>query len=103
MSFTETNTVEQMILDALSSRSGGPLVLREAPPGWGESRGDHLLPLRWTPVPATQIPRQPGDVMVDTNLSAAKAREKRLRLIGAGLTVRIAFAVIDPLRQEARM
>jgi hypothetical protein len=38
MSFTESNTVERMILAALSSRSsesGGALVLREDPPGWG--------------------------------------------------------------------
>ena len=40
MSFTESNTVEQMILEALSSRSGGSsgaLVLRELSPGWGGS------------------------------------------------------------------
>ena len=40
MSFSESNTVEQMILDALSSRSsgtGGALVLREDPPGCGGS------------------------------------------------------------------
>ena len=38
MSFTESNTVERMILEALSSRSGGSggaLVLRDSPPGWG--------------------------------------------------------------------
>jgi hypothetical protein len=38
--FTESNTVEQMILDALSSHnsgSGGALVLREDPPGCGDS------------------------------------------------------------------
>jgi hypothetical protein len=36
MSFTESNTVERMILEALSPRSGegsGALVLREDPPG----------------------------------------------------------------------
>jgi hypothetical protein len=32
MSFTESNTVEQTILDAVDSRSGlGPLVMRENP------------------------------------------------------------------------
>ena len=43
MSFTESNIVEQMILKALLSRgggSGGALVLREGPPGWGGSLGD---------------------------------------------------------------
>ena len=42
MNFTESNTVEQMVLDALSSRSGGSgadLILREDPPGLGDSLG----------------------------------------------------------------
>jgi hypothetical protein len=44
-----------------------------------------------------------GDVVVNADFSAAQAGEKRLRLTGADLAVRISFAVIDPLRQEARM
>ena len=42
MTLTESNTVEQMVLDALSHRSGGSggaLVLREDPAGWGRHSG----------------------------------------------------------------
>jgi type I restriction enzyme R subunit len=45
--FTESNTVEQMILDAATKLGADP------------SR------VRWTYVPAAQVPRQPGDVMVE--------------------------------------
>ena len=68
MSFTESNTVEQMILDAATSlRSGaGSSVLREDPPaGWGGSLGEEFKPSRWTYVAATALPRQPGEVMVE--------------------------------------
>ena len=41
-----------------------------------------------------------ADAVVDAHLSAAKAREKRLRLIGAGVAFGIALAVIDALREE---
>lgn len=44
-----------------------------------------------------------GNMMMDADLSTAQAREERLRLIGAGFAIRIAFAMIDSLRQEARM
>ena len=43
--FTESSTVEQMVLDALSSRSGGsggPSVLFEEPTGWRGSLGGKL-------------------------------------------------------------
>ena len=45
MSFTESNTVEQMILDAATSlgSGAGASVLREDPPaGWGGSLGSTL-------------------------------------------------------------
>ncbi len=44
MSFTESNTVEQMILDAMSRRGGcgGALGWREGAPGWGASLGMKL-------------------------------------------------------------
>jgi type I restriction enzyme R subunit len=67
MSFTESNTVEQMILDAATSlgSGAGASVLREDPPsGWGGSLGEEFKPAKWTFVAATQIPRQPGEVMV---------------------------------------
>jgi type I restriction enzyme R subunit len=68
MSFNESNTVEQMILDAATSlgSGAGSSVLREDPPaGWGGSLGEELKPSRWTYVAATALPRQPGEVMVE--------------------------------------
>jgi type I restriction enzyme, R subunit len=67
MTFTESNTVEQMILDALSSRSGsGALVVREAAPGWGGSLDGELRPTKWEYVVATEIPRKGNEVMVES-------------------------------------
>ena len=68
MSFTESNTVEQMILDAATSlgSGAGSSLLREDPPaGWGGSLGEEFKPSRWTYVVATALPRQPGEVMVE--------------------------------------
>jgi type I restriction enzyme R subunit len=65
--FTESNTVEQMVLDAVT-KLGGKQASRareDAPPYRGESLGDDLRPSRWTYAPHTEIPRQPGDVMVE--------------------------------------
>ncbi|MEK7326436.1 MAG: HsdR family type I site-specific deoxyribonuclease, partial [Chloroflexota bacterium] len=50
-----------MILEAVS----GARAVREASPGYGESLGDELRPPRWQYVPAAQLPRQPGDVLVE--------------------------------------
>ena len=71
MNFNEANTVEQMIIEALSPRgidSGGALVLREDPPGWGDSLGGELRPAKWEFVRATDVPRGPSDVMVERGL-----------------------------------
>jgi type I restriction enzyme, R subunit len=68
MSFTESNTVEQMILDAatsLGSGAGSSVLCEDPPAGWGGSLGDELKPSRWTYVAATALPRQPGEVMVE--------------------------------------
>jgi type I restriction enzyme R subunit len=77
MTFTESNTVEQMILDAVSPRgidSGGALVLREDPPGWGDSLGGELRPAKWEFVRGTDVPRGPADVMVESWLRVALIR-----------------------------
>jgi type I restriction enzyme R subunit len=68
MSFTESNTVEQMILDAATSlgSGAGSSVVREDPPAcWSGSLGEEFKPSRWTYAPATTLPRQPGEVMVE--------------------------------------
>ena len=65
MSFNESNTVEQMILDALSADTTGghrPFELKDAP-GWGASLGGDLRPATWEYVPANDVPRQAGDVI----------------------------------------
>ncbi|MBL9130725.1 MAG: HsdR family type I site-specific deoxyribonuclease, partial [Verrucomicrobiaceae bacterium] len=69
MSFTESNTVEQMILDAATSlgSGAGSSVLREDPPaGWGGSLGEEFKPAKWSFVEPLKVPRQPGEVMVET-------------------------------------
>ena len=73
--FTEANTVERMILEAVESlgESARAEPIRETP-GWGPSIGDELRPARWTYVPAGQIPRQPGNVMVEAWLRLALIR-----------------------------
>jgi type I restriction enzyme R subunit len=68
MSFTESNTVEQMILDAATSlgSGAGSSVLSEDPPaGWTGSLGQEFKPAKWTYVAATALPRQPGEVMLE--------------------------------------
>jgi type I restriction enzyme R subunit len=81
MSFTESNTVEQMILDA-ATRLGsdvGNSVLREDPPaGWGDSLSEKMRPCFWTFIPviptnacASQIPRTLTQVFVEPWLREA--------------------------------
>lgn len=68
MSFNESNTVEQMILDATTSLRGearAPAVREDPPAGWGASLGSELKPAKWTFVAPEQVPRQPGEVMVE--------------------------------------
>jgi type I restriction enzyme R subunit len=65
--FTEANTVEQMILDAVANLGGKPIsrVREDTPPYRGESLGEDLRPARWTYAPSTEVPRQPYEVMVE--------------------------------------
>lgn len=72
MTFTESSTVEQMILDTVTrKRSLSRPTVRENPPGWGGSLGGDLRPARWEYVPAADIPRQWGDVVVESWLREA--------------------------------
>jgi type I site-specific restriction-modification system R (restriction) subunit len=65
--FTEANTVEQMILDAVTKPGDKPAfrMREDAPPYRGESLSDELRPAIWTYAPHTDIPRQLSDVMVE--------------------------------------
>ncbi len=60
--FTESNTVEQMILDAVVQHRGKPasMVREDAPPYGGESLGDALRPARWTYAPICVKLRRAG-------------------------------------------
>jgi len=74
MSFNESNTVEQMILDAVENlgRTTAVEPMHDAPPG--ASLGDEFKPAHWSYVPGVQVPRQPGDVMVESWLREALLR-----------------------------
>ena len=74
MSFNESNTVEQMILDAVENlgRTAAVEPMHDKPPG--ASLGAEFKPSRWTYVPGLQVPRQPGDVMVESWLREALLR-----------------------------
>ena len=74
MIFSESNTVEQMILDAvtsLGSDTGNFVVREETPSSWAGSLGNKFKPSRWTYAAAMALPRQPGDVMVEPWLREA--------------------------------
>ena len=59
MSFTESNTVEQMILNAATGLDGKGMVIRkDAAPYSSESLGDALRPARWTYASYDWVPRQ---------------------------------------------
>ncbi len=73
MVFTEANTVEQMILDAVT-KLGGRWVSKareDLPCYGGESLGGEMRPACWSYLPAVQVPRKPGDVMVEPWLREA--------------------------------
>ena len=74
MSFNEYNTVEQMILDAVENlgRTSSVEPMYDNPPG--ASLGGEFKPSRWSYLPGLQVPRQPGDVMVEAWLREALLR-----------------------------
>ncbi|GAC1555248.1 MAG: HsdR family type I site-specific deoxyribonuclease [Herpetosiphon sp.] len=64
-SFTEANTVEQMILDAVVKRGIEPVRVREVSPLYAVAVGSESRPARWECAPAARLPRQSSDVMVE--------------------------------------
>ena len=101
MTFTEANTVEQMILDTLSPLSavrGGGVALSEAPPGWGASLGRELRPAKWEYVAVTGVPGRPNDVMVESWVREALIKLKgHLSKEGLQNVEVIKGAVNDPM------
>ena len=78
MTFTEANTVEKMILDTVAPKRGGePSAWKEERAGWKDSLGSEMAEAssrsprqaaadaHWDYLPAAQLPRQTGDVMVE--------------------------------------
>jgi len=66
MTFTEANTVEQMILDCVApKRDSEPLKAHQDTPGWGDSLEGEFKPSRWDYMPAAHLPRKSTDVMVE--------------------------------------
>ncbi|MEN6341109.1 MAG: HsdR family type I site-specific deoxyribonuclease [Methanospirillum sp.] len=75
MTFTEATTVERMVLDTVTRRRSPAIpIIGEKPLGWAGSLGPALQPARWEYVPAQEIPRRPGDVMVEGWLRDALCR-----------------------------
>lgn len=73
MSFTESNTVEQMILDAAASlgKVSSTKIGEKAPKDWhGDKSGTAPSP-KWDFVDPLKIPRQPSDVLVEPWLRQA--------------------------------
>jgi type I restriction enzyme R subunit len=68
MTFTESNTVEQMIIDAATSlgSGAGSFVMRDNPPaGWGGSLREEFKPAKWSFVEPQNVPRQSSEVLVE--------------------------------------
>ncbi len=70
MTFTESNTVEQMILDAAAGIAGSPRhsAQQDLPLYRKDSEG---APARWAYLPHDQVPRTPHEVMVEAWLREA--------------------------------
>jgi type I restriction enzyme R subunit len=73
--FNESNTVEQMILDAVARRgTAGPLLQQQESPDYGDSLGGELRPAHWDYVAGPELPRKNTDVMVEPWVRAALMR-----------------------------
>ena len=77
MSFNESNTVEQMILDAVENLGRTTAAEPMHEQGAVGSLGENMACAashHWNYVPGLQVPRQPGDVMVESWLREALLR-----------------------------
>ena len=64
MTFTEYNTVEQMIVDATTQLSRGAGIREMPGASWDGSLGDAIKPCNWKYMPAPDLPRQLDEVLV---------------------------------------
>ncbi len=73
MTFTESNTVEQMILDAASGLAGTPRQTAQQPLALyrTDSEKDSGVSRSWTYVPFAEVPRQMNEVMVESWVKGA--------------------------------
>lgn len=75
MTFNESNTVEQMILNAISKPAAKqPDSVYDKPGDKDKYLGSELLPKNWEYIPAVQIPRKLSEVIVETWLREALIR-----------------------------
>src|SRR5260221_1472220 len=73
MTFTESNTVEQMILDAAAGLAGTPRqTAQQKLPLYKKDSGGPSP--RWSFVPAAEVPRQPAEVMLESWVRDALVR-----------------------------
>ncbi len=92
MTFNEAATVERMVLDTVTRRRTPAIpIIGEPPLDYPGSLGPDLRPARWEYVPAQEIPRLPGDVMVEARLRVVSPGEhgvpRRTRAKGDGADV----------------
>lgn len=73
MSFTESNTVERMILDTVTRRRADAGT-RDVEHRYVGSLGAELRPARWEYLPASEIPRAAGDAMAEAWVREALVR-----------------------------
>jgi type I restriction enzyme R subunit len=73
MTFTESNTVEQMILDATASlgKASPTTIGEKAPKDWHGDKSSTAPSPKWDFVDPLKIPRQPSDVLVEPWLRQA--------------------------------
>jgi len=73
MTFTESNTVEQMILDAAASlgKASPSKIGEKAPKDWHGDRSSTAPSPKWDFVDPLKVPRQPSDVLVEPWLRQA--------------------------------
>ncbi|MHB8926568.1 MAG: type I restriction endonuclease subunit R [Bacillota bacterium] len=74
MPFSESNTVEQMILDTVTKRSKSMGAAREAVAPYTVSLGHEFRPAHWEHILGPSLPRQFGDVMVESWVREALIR-----------------------------